>query len=73
MLLNSKLNHIDLGSTSVNMTYTPCPPQHKSIIVYLCHDICHDICIILSLHFDIYDTCISIFICIVEHFHEYVL
>ena len=33
VLLNSKPNHIDLRSVSVNMT-TPCPPQHKSIILY---------------------------------------
>ena len=40
MLLNSKLNHIDYRSASVNMTLlfnsTPCQPQHKSIIVYYC-------------------------------------
>ena len=58
VLLNSKLNHIDLCSASVNMTYsvhviltdaeqrsiwrsllnnTPCPPIHKSIILYYDH------------------------------------
>ena len=33
VLLNSKVNHIDLRSVSVNMTFTVQLPQHKSIIV----------------------------------------
>ena len=40
VLLNSKLNHIGLHFASVNIKFavhnSPCPPQHKSIIVY-CH------------------------------------
>ena len=51
MLFNSKLNHIDLRSASVNMTFllfnnTPCLPQHKSIVVQYIP--VHDISVLIA-------------------------